>query len=143
MTLDFHPEQICSYLTINELNVEDELATCPYFYYRFADLAIDAEREYNQAVLILEQYEASLAITIKMRLSSGKNDKITETEIKRNYRDDEKWRALKAKELDTETKFKKLDKAAKAFDMKNQSLMSLNKRQLFKVSKGMLNPEDL
>jgi hypothetical protein len=141
----FDPVKIAEYLTINELNLEDELATCARYYYLYADLATDAERAYNEAVMILEQYEATVSKTIKIRLLSegNKREKITETEIKRCYREDDRWKELKIQELEAEIRFKKLEKAMKAFEMKNQSCMSLNKRQLFKASKGMIGADEL
>lgn len=137
---------IRSSITINELDLETELATVASYYYRFSAIACDAEIAFQKAELELEKYEVELAKKIKKELSTEdrpKSDKITETEIKREFRGDANWLKLKEIVLELEANYKKVEKAAKAFDMKSQNCMSLNKRQLFKVSKGMAKVEDL
>ena len=125
-------------LQINDQNLEEELSSCPSLYYMFAELALEAEQIYNTAVMSLEHYELELANKFKtLYYPKGKSDKLTETEIKRMYRGDEKWSLLKIEELKCHMNYKKLEKAAKAFEMKSQNCMSINKRQLYKAGKGM------
>lgn len=125
-------------LTVNEHDLESELATCANYYYMFCDLTYDAELEYNQAVLDTEILEANLAKDYKDAFSpTSKTDKLTETEIKRMYRQDTQWLKLKRIELDKFTNFKKMEKAAKAMEMKSNTCMSINKRQIYKAEKGM------
>lgn len=132
-------------LTINELDLDTELAVSASNYYRFASLANDAELIYQKKELDLEVYEVQLAKDIKTELlkDRSKSDKITETEIKREFRKDNIWLKLKNMALEAQNSYKKLEKAAKSFEMKSQSCMSLNKRQLYKANKGMINTEDL
>ncbi len=125
-------------LQINELNLDEELAGCSYLYFMFSDLAIDAELIHNKAELALENHELDLANKYKaVHKPKNNQDKLTETEIKRMYRGDEKWTLLKQEQMKCYANFKKLEKAAKAFEMKSQNCMSINKRQLFKAGQGM------
>jgi hypothetical protein len=132
-------------LVINEGDLDTELANVSSYYYLFSSMSTDAENQLQQIQLNLEVYEVALAGKIKEELISNgaKADKITETEIKRQYRKDDKWIQLRKQVIEAECDFKKLEKAAKSFDMKSQNCMSLNKRQLYKASKGMLGVEDL
>ena len=138
-------KEVRASITINELDLETELASVASFYYRFSALANDAELIYQRAELELEKYEVDLAKAIRKQLleEGMKADKITESEIKRAFRKDDNWLRLKNTVMEAESDYKKLEKAAKAFDMKSQNCMSLNKRQLYKASKGMINTEDL
>lgn len=143
MTDDIYdPRNIRQLLKINELNLEEELSTVASFYFSFSDLANDAEAYYKKSILELESLEVDLSRKIKEELLAEgvKQDKITETEIKRRFRKDQIWMTLKTKELDAYTAYRKLEKAAKAFEMKSQNCMSINKRQLYKAGRGM---EDL
>ena len=125
-------------LQINDQNLEEELSSCPSLYYMFSELALEAEAIYNTAVMSIEHHELELANKFKsLHDPKNKTDKITETEIKRMYRGDEKWTLLKTEELKCHMNYKKLEKAAKAFEMKAQSCMSINKRQLYKAGRGM------
>lgn len=125
-------------LAINEQNLEEEMASCPSLYYMFSELALESEQIYNTAIMALEHYELELANKFKnLHEPKGKSDKLTETEIKRTYRGDEKWTLLKTEEFKCHMNYKKLEKAAKAFEMKSQSCMSINKRQLYKAGRGM------
>lgn len=132
-------------LTVNELDLDTELASTAALYYRFSSLATDAELIFQKKELQLEKHEVDLAKHIKSCLikEGSKVEKITETEIKRLFRNSDTWLRLKEEVLEAECNFKKLEKAAKSFDMKSQNCMSLNKRQLFKASKGMVRMEDL
>jgi len=138
-------KEVRASLSINELDVETELCSVASSYYRFSSIANDAELIFQKRELQLETLEVDLAKAIKEALLAEgvKADKITETEIKRRFRKDEKWLRLKHELLEAESDYKKLEKAAKAFDMKSQNCMSLNKRQLFKASKGMLRLEEV
>lgn len=132
------PVDVHKVLSVNQLSLEDELASCPGLYHMFATLAIDAELMHSKAELALENHELELANKFKkLDPARTKQDKLTETEIKRMYRGDEKWTRLKEEERKCYANYKKLEKAAKAVEMKNQSCMSINKRQLFKAGRGM------
>lgn len=136
---------ISSILVVNELDIETELSYCASHYYRFASLADEAELIAQKCKLDLEVFEVQLAKDIRKQLLEDgyKADKITESEVKREFRSNKLWLALKNKAIDAECDHKKLEKAAKGFDIKSQNCMSLNKRQLYKASKGMIRQEDL
>lgn len=125
-------------LSINEHDLETELASCSSLYYMFSELALEAEQLYNESTTILERHELELANKFKQEYSPrGKTDKLMESDIKRMFRGDEQWNQLKKEENRLYMNFKKMEKAAKAFEMKSQNCMSINKRQLYKAGKGM------
>lgn len=124
-------------LQINELNLQQEMATCPAWYYYYAALAVDAEESADTAALAVETYEQQLAGEYK-RLPAGSD--LTQTEIKRSFRSDSRWQALKEQETKLRTNSKLLDKAAKAMEMKSRMLMSINKRDMYK--KGVFTKDD-
>jgi hypothetical protein len=128
-------------ISINELNLEQEMATCSSYYYMVSSLAIDARMELDQRILELETYESTLSAQITAdheATRTKKTDKeITQTEVKRRFRDDVKWQLLKTQQLHAEKNASVMGKAADAIDMKSRMLTSLNKRQLEKASRGM------
>ncbi len=131
---------IADHLTINELNLESEMATCAGFFFTYSCLAIDAEEIANNATIALESYEADLAEQFKLNFTpTKKNDEPTQTEIKRRYRADDKWNLLKKEQLKCERNQKVLEKGAKAFEIKSNMLMSMNKRDVQYMNKGMKN----
>jgi hypothetical protein len=99
----------------------------------------------QKAELEMEIYEVQLAKDIRSQLLAEgyKADKITESEIKRHFRKDSVWLVLKNKSLEADSNYKKIEKAAKGFEMKSKNLISLNYRQVYKASKGMIKIEDL
>lgn len=123
-------------LAINEGDLISELATCPGYYSLLSQLALQAEEIYNKAVLAVEHYELDLANKFKYIHKEEQKDSqyklvpLTETEIKRMFRGDDKWNLLKNEELKCETNYKTMEKSAKAMEMKHQSCMSINKRQI-------------
>jgi hypothetical protein len=119
-------------LLIDEHDLETELGGCSSLQYMFSELALDAENIYNESTLTLETHELQLAQKFR-----EEKDKLTETDIKRMFRGDELWLTLKRQNNTDEIKYKKLEKAAKAFEKKNDACRSLNARQLFKAGKGM------
>ncbi len=116
-------------LQINELDLESELASCPSLYYTFSKLACEAEDIYEAATLKLEIYETQLTKTIK-----GQNTGITQTDIKRYFRENPEWQNLRKEQLELEKNYKILEKSTKAFDMKSHMLASINRRDLYKRS---------
>jgi hypothetical protein len=132
------PQLISKSLQINENNIEEELATTPSFYFTYACLAIEAEEIHDHATLALETYEQELAEKLKCDyIPTKKNDEPTQTELKRLYRADEKWNLLKKEQLKCYKNYKILEKGARAFELKAQMLMSMNKRDVFKIDKGI------
>jgi len=112
------------------------MAQCPAWFYYYAALAIDAEEGADTATLAVETYEQLLAGDYK-KLPAMSD--LTQTEIKRHFRSDPKWQALKEQETKLRTNAKLLDKAAKALEMKSRMLMSINKRDMYK--KGVFTVE--
>jgi len=124
------------WLEINEHDIEAELASCPAFYYMFSALALDAEKLFNDSKITLEQHELVLSTKFRKEYPSQvKSDKLMESDIKRMFRGDEIWLLLKKENNKNEIEYKKLEKAAKAFEMKSDDCRSLSSRQ--KTEKGM------
>lgn len=125
-------------LVIDEHDLETELASCSSLQYMFSELALDAENIYNESTLTLETHELVLAQKFKNDYQpEKKSDKLMETDIKRMFRGDELWLQLKRQNNTDEITYKKLEKAAKAFEKKNDACRSINSRQLYKSGKGM------
>ncbi len=126
---------------INQLNLEEEFATAPRYFYMFSAVAVEAEDMLDQHTLIMEIFENKLAIQIKTEDFNRPNRKkmgdITQTDIKRLFHENEEWITLRKEQLRLQKNLKMMEKAAKAFDMKARMLSSLNRRDLFKSDRGM------
>ena len=122
-------------LRINELNLIGEMSNCAAWFYYYAALSIDAEDSADAATLAIETYEQQLASEYKNQPGIYGED-MTQTAIKRLFRADAKWQALKEQESKLRNNAKMLDKAAKAIEMKSRMLMSINKRDMYK--KGIM-----
>jgi hypothetical protein len=125
---------ISAFLEINQLDLDTEIATCAAYYYRIGCLASEAKDMYENAVITLETYETQLASNI---LKGNKVDKITQTEIKRSFKEDTKWQRLKTEELKLQHNHAVLEKATRAIEMKGHMLTSLNQRQIAKAKLGI------
>ncbi len=121
------PLDIGALLQINELNLESELGSCASLYYTFSKLACEAEDLFETTTLKLETFETGLTKTIKEQ-----NPGITQTDIKRYFRENEQWQIVRKEQLEQEKNYKILDKATRAFDMKSHMLASMNRRDLYK-----------
>ncbi len=121
------PLNISELLQINELDLESEMSSCPAHYYMFSKLACEADDLFETATLKLEIYETKLTKIIKEQ-----NPGITQTDIKRYFREDTAWRNLREEQLDLQKNHNILEKATKAFDMKSHMLASMNRRDLYK-----------
>jgi hypothetical protein len=132
-------------LNINQLDLETELSICAAYYFYYASAASDADLQHNEADLELETYEADLARRIKDEFEEKykgvkpAKKEITEAEVKREYRKDIRWQQLKKTELKLQNDCKKMNIIAKAFEMKNISCTAINKRDLYKANKGMVD----
>lgn len=124
---------------INELDLNTELATCAAYFYNVSCAAVEAKSIYEQCILELETYEVELSEKFRVQIETTKGktalSKITQTEIKRQFRDDPHWIALKHQELKSQKQYEIMEKATKALEMKSRMLSSLNRRQL--VNSGM------
>lgn len=118
-------------LSIDENNLEQDLASCASLYYTFSEYALEAENIYNDAVSAIEHHELELANRFRSEFQPKKSaDKLNEADIKRMFRGDDKWNLLKKEVNKCYVNFKKMEKAAKAFEMKSTNCQSINKRQL-------------
>ena len=126
---DVDPLDINNLLQINELNLESEMSSCSAHYYLFSKLACEAADLHETATLELEIYETKLAKVIKQQ-----NASITQTDIKRFFREEILWVELRQKQLELQKNYTILEKATKAFDMKSHMLASMNRRDLYKRS---------
>jgi len=123
------PLNIGELLLINELNLESELASCPSLYYTFSKLACEADDFHEATTLKIEIYETQLTKDIKQE-----NPGITQTDIKRYFRENTQWQTLRREQLELQKNAAILEKATKAFDMKSHMLASMNRRDLYKRS---------
>jgi len=124
-------------LKINEGQLETHLTTCASYAFTAGCTASEAEMEYEHAVKQREQREANLT---QEAMKNGKKG-ITMSEIKLLFRLDKKWDELKDKELERYMNHKQLSKLAAAFELQGKMLMSINRRQLFKIEKGIKDHE--
>lgn len=136
---DSNTPDINQVVAINELNLQGEMATCPAWYFYYASLHVEAEQSAENASLALETYESELAENIK-KAAALTGDELTQTEIKRKFRADEKWQLLKQQEQKLNVNAKIMEKATKAIEMKSRMLTSMNRRDLFK--RGQITQED-
>lgn len=125
-------------IQINELNLDQDMATVAGYYYRISCLAMDVKDQHQNSVLQLETHETLLADRIKKE----HGDDITQTEIKRRFREDQAWQKLKSNEMFLNKNYLILCKASDALEMKSRMLTSLNKRQLTKSGMGMIKLQD-
>ncbi len=124
---EIDPLNISELLQINELNLEEEMASCAALYYTFSKLACEAEDFYEATTLKIEIYETKLTKIIKEH-----NPGITQTDIKRYFREELGWQELRKTQLELQKNYRVLEKATKAFDMKSHMLASMNRRDLYK-----------
>jgi len=124
-----------TYTHVNESDLEGQLATCASYAYTAGAGSVDAEMRYERQVKLREVREAEITRAI-MKDQDGKKWKSV-TELKLFYREDEAWDKLKEEELNKYAVWKKLVKLANAFEIKAKMLMSLNRRQLAKLEKGI------
>lgn len=99
--------------------------------------AVSALKLYDQATLALETYEAELS-----RQALSADPDATQSEIKRQFRSDEKWNILKNDQLEKQRKHKIVEKAAKAFEMKSNNMANINRRQIAQVNRQMAQFDD-
>lgn len=132
--VDFY-KNATNYLHVNEGDLDGQLATCSSYAYTAGAGAVDAEIRYERAVKIREKMEAELVREI-MKDADGKKWKSV-SELKMLFRENEEWDKLKEEELTKYAVWKKLTKLANAFEIKAKMLMSLNRRQLAKLEKGI------
>jgi len=123
------------YTHINEGDMEGQIATCAYYAYTSGCGAVDAEMKYEHAVKGRETKEGALMKEI-MKDVDGKKWKSV-SELKLTFRDNTDWIELKEDELIKYATWKKMVKLANAFEIKAKMLMSLNRRQLAKLEKGI------
>ncbi len=114
-------------IAINEMNLQGEMALCPSWYFYYANLKVEAEESADAAILAVETYEAQLAYTIKESPGIYGSD-LTQTEIKRIFRADDKWKQLRTEENKLKKNTRIMYEATKALEMKSRMLMSMNKR---------------
>ena len=132
--VDFY-KNATTYTHVNESDLEGQLATCASYAYTAGAGGVDAEMRYERAVKLREVREAVITREI-MKEQDGKKWKSV-TELKCFYREDKEWDKLKEEELNKYAIWKKLVKLANAFEIKAKMLMSLNRRQLAKLEKGI------
>jgi len=140
MAIEVDDLDITKLTGINQLNLEDEFATAPRYYYMFSALSVEAEDILDQHTLIMEIYENKLAKEIKQTNSEKPRkagETFTQTDIKRLFHENEEWVTLRRRQLELQKNLRMMEKAAKAFDMKARMLSSLNRRDLFKSDRGM------
>lgn len=140
-TEDIEDLDISQLVGINQLNLEDEFATAPRYFYLFSSLSVEAEDLYDQHTLEMEIYENQLAKKIKQvnadMPNRKKSDDLTQTDIKRLFHQNEEWVTMRKRQLELQKNWKMMEKAAKSFEIKTRMLSSLNRRDLFKVGQGM------
>lgn len=132
---------IAAGLEINQLNLELEICVCASDYYRVSCMAAEAKDNFETASMSLEIYESELADN-SMKGRDAKKDKITQTEIKRQFRDDSRWQRLRGEVLKLQHNYAIFEKAAKAYEIKGHMIGSLNKRQLAKAGMGIQHLSD-
>jgi len=132
--VDFY-KNATNYLHVNEGDLDGQLATCSSYAYTAGAGSVDAEIRYERAVKVREVREAEITREI-MKEQDGKKWKSV-TELKSFFREDKKWDEFKEEELNKYAVWKKLTKLANAFEIKAKMLMSLNRRQLAKLEKGI------
>lgn len=132
--VDFY-KNATTYTHVNEADLEGQMATCSSYAYTAGAGSVDAEIRYERAVKIREKKEAELVREI-MKEADGKKWKSV-SELKMLFRENDAWDKLKEEELNKYAIWKKLTKLANAFEIKTKMLMSLNRRQLAKLEKGI------
>lgn len=125
-------QQVKELLVINDRELEKEMAHGAANYFYFANLNIEAEDLSEKALIALEIHEVKLSTILR-----ANHESVTQTEIKRMFRDDKKWIELKNQQLKLIMNSRMLDRAAKAFDIKTRLLTSMNRRDLYKRGAGM------
>ena len=106
MSDEVDPLNIGALLQINELNLETEMSNCAAHYYMFSKLACEAEDYAEAATLKIEIYETKLTKIIKTE-----NPGITQTDIKRYFREELGWQELRREQLELQKNHNVLEKA--------------------------------